>query len=76
MQAWPMESGSAIEDLDAGPAVRERWERARSRGWRRQHRRRGHRAPEEEAEALAPEQRAYDDARRLVNMAAVRAVGM
>ncbi len=64
MLARPMESRGAIQDLDAGPAVRKRWERARSRGWRHRQRRREQRASEEEAEALAPEARAYDDARR------------
>ncbi len=64
MQARPMESRGAIQDLDAGPAVRERSERARSRRWRHSHRRRKRPAPEEAAEDLAPGERAYDDARR------------
>ncbi len=65
MQSRPMESGSAIQAPDAGPALRERWERARSRRWRHQRRRSERRArEEEEEETLAPEERAYDDARR------------
>ncbi len=65
MQTRPMESGSAIQAPDAGPALREGWERARSRRWRHQRRRSERRArEEEEEETLAPEERAYDDARR------------
>ena len=62
MQTSPIESGGSIQDPDAGSAMREPWERARSRSRRR--RRREQRAAEEEAEALAPEERAYHDARR------------
>ena len=62
MQARPIATGSPIQDLDEGFAVRERKKRVRSRGWRHRKRRAEQRGPAEETSAS--EERAYHDARR------------